>query len=484
MTDITKKQYLLSSAPIAIDGMTQRRLGRVYLYTGEKLNIAECKTLDGVEVLVIGNAFCADKRDKCVKADVEACNGKDLLTITRFWTGRWAIITEDMLSLDATGLMGGFYFEDDGKWLVSSSLALVSKVTGKETIGRVRREGLTWQMLPQTLISGVRAIGCFQYADFSNGTFRLCPKVWLTDKRELDTEQKCRAVAEMLVNSVGNIHKYSGKKLMIALTGGKDSRVAFSALLKSSVPFSAYTAEHENISSADKSVPRKLCEIFGVEHKYIRKKQFSKSKYDEYLAFCGSNSNGADANFYACGQFDEIDANKVVIRSGIFELGQTFARGYLSSDIDGFVKDAKKFYGELSDGGVQEKSFNEYIDYVKQNPIDYIDLRDRFYLEQRVGGWVSAIEQSLDINEFTSIQIANCEEMLSVLSACNEKERSELALSYGVIRKLEPRALDLPINKRTFSDRLGDLISVLKDPAGKAKRFVQKLSRLTERKRK
>ncbi len=475
MTDISKKQYLLSSAPLTIEGMTERRLGQVYLYTGEKLNITECKTADNKDVLIIGNAFCTDKRDKRVESDIEACEEKDILGATRFWTGRWALITENLISVDATGLTSAFYLAEESEWLISSSLALISRVTGKDTVGNVRRVGLTWQMLPYTLIPDVRGLSCFQYIEFSPREIKLCPKVWVLDKRELSTDEKCAAVSEMLVNAAYNIHKYSGKKLLLALTGGKDSRVTFSAMLKAGVPFSAYTAEHTNISSADKIVPKKLCGMFGVGHRYVRKGAFSKEKYDDYLNFCAGNSNGADADFYACGQFSQIDEDTVVIRSGIFEVGQTFARGYASPEAESFANDIRGFYSELSGGGVQEKAFDEYMSFVKETPVEHIDLRDRYYLEQRVGGWASAIEQSLDINGFTSVQIANCEELLSVLASCNEKERSALALSYGVIRMLEPRALDVPVNKRTLADKLGRVRSILKDPLGKAKRIINKI---------
>ena len=478
MTDISKKQYLISSTPLVLDGMKERRLGQVYLYTGEKLNITECRTADSKVALIIGNAFCTDAQDKRVERDVEKCEEKDILGATRYWTGRWALITENLISVDATGLMSAFYLTEDGGWLISSSLALISRVTGKDTVGNVRRVGLTWQMLPYTIIPGVKGISCFQYIDFSSGEIRPCPKVWVLDKRETGTEEKCRAVSEMLVNAAHNIHKYSGKRILLALTGGKDSRVTFSALLKSGVPFSAYTAEHTNISSADKTVPKKLCKMFGIEHRYIKREGFSKQKYNDYLNFCAGNSNGADADFYACGQFSKIDEDTVVIRSGIFELGQTFARGYASPEAESFAKDVKSFYSELSGGGAQEKAFDEYMRFVKEMPVEHIDLRDRYYLEQRVGGWASAIEQSLDINGFTSVQIANCEELLSVLASCNEKERAELSLSYEVIRMLEPRALDVPVNKRTLADKLGRVASVLNDPVGKIKRVINKFTRL------
>jgi len=90
---------------------------------------------------------------------------------------------------------------------------------------------------------------------------------------------------------------------------------------------------------------------------------------------------------------------------------------------------------------------------------------------------VSAIEQSLDINEFTSIQVANCAELLSILLSCNEEERNTLAISYGTIKLLEPKVLDIPINQKSISDKFKRIKSIIKNPIKKLKHYLNKSRR-------
>ena len=86
--------------------------------------------------------------------------------------------------------------------------------------------------------------------------------------------------------------------------------------------------------------------------------------------------------------------------------------------------------------------------------IIFIDLRDRFYIEQRVNGWFSAIEQALTINDFDSIQIANCQELISLLLAATDDEREDNTLAYRMIEALVPELLKYPVNKQSAIDKI------------------------------
>lgn len=477
MTDISKKQYLLSSCRQTIAKMQEIKVGKMYLYIGEKLNICECKTKDGKSAIIIGNAFCADRIRKSVKEDITNVTEKDIGCATRFWTGSWVLVTENTLFTDACGLISAFYVSQNNVWFVSSSLALLSEILGKSIDVGVNSEGLTWQILPKTIVDGVRALVCTQKVILSEEKIRLEPRIWISDERNLSTQEKCKRVSEMLVNAVSNIGEFSEKRIVVALTGGKDSRVTFSALLKSGVDFSAYTAEHDNISSSDRVVPQKLCDMFNKDYIYIKKSKFDCIKYNDYMHFCGKNANGADANFYACGQFDGFKEDTVIIRSGLYEAGQTYSREIAGGEPKSFCDGIMAYNIELQRAGKQRDAFFEWMSYVDENPIDYIDIRDRFYIEQRAGGWVSAIEQSLDINDFTSIQIANCEEILSILLSCNNDERNNLSLSYETINLLEPEVLKIAVNQRTITDKLLRVKGVFKNPVSKVKRFINKCVR-------
>ncbi len=475
MTDISKKQYLLSSCRLEREGMQEYSFGRMYLYFGNDLAVNKCRTSDGKEVLLLGNAFCADQAEKNALEDVESCTEDQLENVTRFWTGRWVVVTSSCLFCDACTLMGAYYINKDGNFYVSSSLALLSNVLGIHSNSSAKEFGLTWHFAPDTILDDVKALICTQrlnlFDDYCEAEFL----DWINvSNKKLSTEEKCEKVASMLVNSAKNISAFSKRRIVLALTGGKDSRVTFCALVKSGVPFSTYTAQHQNISSSDRTIPLKLSKRFGIEHKYIKKNKLSTEKFEDYKLFTKGNSNGADAHFYACNQFSQIPSDAVVIRSGLYEAGQTYSRSLCENSLESLYNGLTRYYSDLNENGSQKESFEKWIDYLKNNPIEGIDFRDRLYIEQRAGCWVSAIEQSLDMNDFMSIQIANCKELLSVLLCCNEQERKELSLSYQTMKLLEPEALEYDVNKTHFIDKLIRIRQIAKNPVAKLKNYINK----------
>jgi hypothetical protein len=75
-----------------------------------------------------------------------------------------------------------------------------------------------------------------------------------------------------------------------------------------------------------------------------------------------------------------------------------------------------------------------------------IDWKDLFYRDQRLGGWLSAIEQSLDMIEGRSIQPANCSAIFDLLLSEEEHIRSTGTLQRKIV-ELSRTGLDVfPIN--------------------------------------
>lgn len=471
MTNIAKRQYVLSSHPLILEDMQEYRLDGKYLYTHRELNMGLWQTADGKNVVLLGNAFCTDARDKEAKTDIENFRGDDLLVATRYWTGRWVLITETELFADAAGLMNVFYTEDNGEWIITSSVALLAKMTGKASRVLMKEAGLNWQILPGCLTEGGKTLLCTQRLVFASG-LTVKAKNWMEDRRTMTTEEKCRTVAECLTIGLYNAYRFGGRELVLALTGGKDSRVTFGALLKAGVPFTCYTAQHPNISSSDITIPKDMTKHFAIPYVYIRSGTWDKAKAKDYISFTGGNSKGADMGFYARGQFEKLPKDALVIRSGLYEAGQTYGRSVAAEK--SFARDMQTYYKDLSADSFQKNAFAGWLQTVEENPIPFVDIRDRFYIEQRVGGWAAAIEQSLDMNDFVSIQIANCAELLSVLLSCNKNERKELALSYETIKILEPRLLSFPINKATLRDKLKRIVNILRNPVAKLRNYLHK----------
>lgn len=476
MMDITRKQYLISATPKNLPEMNEIRLScGAYLYVGTGLVIKDCTDAVGRKYIVLGNVFCADRVGKTVEDDINAFSGDDVNELIKDWTGRWVLIAENEIQIDACGLMSAFYTQGSD-WCISSSLAVISSVIRRQPSYTVSDFGLNWQLLPDTLIDGVSALLCTQKFVVNDAQLSVCFNPYITDYSHLKTQEKVSRIAEILKNTLTNIAHYSGRDIWIALTAGRDSRLLIAAALAAGVKFSTYTAQHDNISTSDRKIPAKLARQFGFIHRYIKSSKVSSERINDYLIFSAGNSKGADLEFYARGQFDMIPSNAIVLRGAIFEAARTYGRSIASADMNGFKKGVQSYYQTSLSNPKQSDAFEKWLEYVETNPISYIDLRDRMYVEQRVGGWVAAIEQALDINDWASVQIANCRDLVSLLLSATEQERESVALSMGCIEILYPQLNNYPYNQSSVYDKIRLIKNVLISPA-RLKRFFKKIFR-------
>lgn len=448
---LQKKQYILSSRELEIPEMHCIGLKYGYLYVHRKLHFLRTKDKVGRTYVVLGSAYCTDVYPKQIQDDIHSFEGDLLTELSKNWTGRWVMIRDYELITDAAGLMSAFYWSNDSDWMISSSIPLLAQELNLPITRSVGKQGLDWQLLPDTLLPNVNGLFCTQMLQLGKALeVQFIER--FSDRRSLTSDQRVNEVTNRLQIALKNIEKFSGREILIALTAGKDSRLVLAAALSANVNFATYTMEHPRMLLADKKLPDKIARKYGFQRSFIRMKKKDHRLAEDYLRFNGGNSKGADIGFYSSGQTQQLPSVSIVIRSGIFEVGQQYGRrtmgGTMESLKDGFYKYYKT---SLQEEG-QKEAFEKWVQYVERNPLPYIDLRDRLYIEQRVNGWVSAIEQALTINDFDTMQIANCQELISILLYATEKERNNNRLALRMIKALVPDLLNYPINKPSIID--------------------------------
>ncbi len=97
---------------------------------------------------------------------------------------------------------------------------------------------------------------------------------------------------------------------------------------------------------------------------------------------------------------------------------------------------------------VIESAYKEWANWVQKNPVPNLDWRDRFYIEQRVAGWLSAIEQSLDLTGSERFYMANCHHILSLFISIPDEKRRTFQLYNDLIETLHPVLLKFPFNPK------------------------------------
>ena len=95
-------------------------------------------------------------------------------------------------------------------------------------------------------------------------------------------------------------------------------------------------------------------------------------------------------------------------------------------------------------------SLKEWIKWRNDHPLEG-DLSDVFYLDQRLAGWLSAVEQSLDITEIVSLHPACNDRIIRLLMSCPETWNLNGELQRAVIDTLAPELLSVPINEPSSS---------------------------------
>ena len=443
-----------------------------FLYVGRNLKSRVLKDANECEYVILGNAYVCNDINKDIEYCISNFKGSDINDLIYYWTGKFIIIRDDEIQTDAGGLMPLFY--TNGKdWILSSSLALMKRIKNIKTVKEVSRQGINWQLLPNSLYEGISQLLCTQKINFVKGEIKVVFNPWIENMKFLTTSEKINIISTTLQNALHNIYKYSGKQIYIALTAGKDSRLVLASALSAGIKFKTYTFEHETMLYCDRVLPGKIAKDLSFEHVFLKREKFSKEKSDSYEYYTAGNCRGVDQMFYSYGVYDKLPEGCIIVRSGLFEAGQNYLRHVAASDYSGFKKGIQDYYVTSFENENQCNSFELWLKGVSENPIDFIDLRDRMYLEQRVGGWTSSIEQSLDITGRVSIQIANCRALLSVLLSASDEERKGLVLSYKTIETINPQLSKYPYNKITYMDKIMLVKRVLFTPS-RLKRYIRK----------
>jgi hypothetical protein len=227
--------------------------------------------------------------------------------------------------------------------------------------------------------------------------------------------------------------------IALPLTGGHDSRALLAAAVATGVKVEAYTLEHPLISSADRDLPPRLASAVGVPHRYIRmgaSVNIGRLKlWDDHTAGMAVD---ADREIFAAGQLDEIAAFD-------FDLGDFYevGRGYYDHVLPTGGDIAETILEELP--SPRETDVREWVAWMQAHPAD-IDWRDRFYLEQRLGGWLAAIDQGLDLAGVSKIHVASCTSFIAEgLSLPYAMRRAGIPHD-ELIRRTTPELAEFPVN--------------------------------------
>lgn len=393
----------------AVDGWASQSIG-------PDLALSYCPTLPLEEVrqgLRLGLAVSSDDSD-----DPED------------WCGRYVLIADGLLQLDTAGTLGVFYRLVEQELWVSSSPELLRAIPPElpdpESELEWGVEGREWFPPPESGLAQVGRLLPSQRLRLTDG--RVEPRWVLPPVPQETTISEIEVRLRRIVLELSRLGP-----LWVGLTAGMDSRLILAACAAEGVAPVTFTFDRGAdakyaLTRGDAEIPAQLAAAIGLQHHLIAPSGYdaeAAALFDRHTCF-----HSADADRYEVShhQWAKIPANAIVLA--------------------GCVLEAVRGYYHLHQPPIPAT----WWDWIERTPTE-VDWRDRLYLEQRVGGWLSSVEQGVDLTGRRSIYPANCGRLLSDILALPEETRTGGFYQGLLVRRMAPKLAAVPVNPLPLRER-------------------------------
>jgi hypothetical protein len=434
------RQFLLGPEPREVrpDWLTRP--------VSDGLHLSHCPTLPVAATphgLVVGDAI----------ATVSPDGGPDT------WSGRWIVIDDGALRLDTGGLLGCFTrVTDAGQW-VSSSLEILRRLDPELTRHEDRLERnwriMDWYPPPHSAVEGIARLLPSQALDVLTGEVRRVdlPLPNAVADAEADAEadqaasiERVRSRLVRAIRGASALAAQDGGRVWIGLTGGRDSRVVLAAAAAAGIEAMTYTFIREQTSQGDRDLPPKLAASVGFQHVRIPLDVVDPARAAEFDEHTGGGFTGGPQLQYSTGGWDRVEASAVALEGGCFEMARCYYYDRLPRDLGVSAAKAadailERFPTQRPDG-VRAWAEWAFADGTEAG----LDWRDRFYLEQRVGGWLSSGLQGFDISGRRQVHIANERSVLADLLSFPQPQRRRSAHEAALVQQMAPDLAAFPYN--------------------------------------
>lgn len=472
---IYRKQFIISNKDlIDKEGFEHIRLkdGFILSYHNE----LKVYYHEDPEVLLLGYAWQvkpeamdpADEIERLINKADGPLDETSILKMEQSWCGRYVLIAEGRVYLDATGLLGIFY-SDFG---ISSSTALLAEAMGIEDRLFESTSELNWLPGPLTQYDKIKRLLPSQIYDIRALSISR-RKLTVGELPDFSDEQGLiKGFIEYFSSSLKNMSKTVPGRFMIALTGGYDSRTVLSLAKYAGIDFDCFTMICNSTLKGDIRIPPKLCELVGCRYHqlYQDRDRYSKDRELEYTLFTDNLADDGDKRHYACGLYKELTdrfGKVTLLRGSAWEVAIDYIEKLFKAGFNGDM--VFDYYG-VEDESLEKRSLAEYFKWAENDQKD-LSPANHFFWEQRYGSWLSSIEQSFDMMEGVySFHPINSRLLISMLLSFPKEERVFKAHQIKIIRDTVPELLtqgfsnDIPQNKTYFylwRNRFNRIISLI-----------------------
>lgn len=384
---------------------------------------------DGTSWLLLGRPTPTGSQE--CREDLARTPGARVLDVVAGWNGRFCLLSATELFTDAFGAMPVYY---DGH-VLGTSLSLLHPGAAR-LAGVSYDQPMNWVPPPATPVPGISRLLASQVLRLGDRQVRPRP---LISPAPTHYDAVLSVMQERLTRAVLGAR---GPSMRLPLTAGYDSRLLLAVCASSGVDVRCYTQVHSRISSADLTMPPQLARACGFPHDLVRRRRRrpdrrALSRYDEQV---GGLVSDADRRFMGFGQFDFLQPEDVLIRGVGFEVGRFYFRS-LPEELS-LPALISRFRPE---GPAQQAGLAAWVEWCLHHP-EPLDWRDRFYWEQRIGGWVGPNEAGLDLLPGRRVNPALTQHVASAVLQIPLDVRRRSQHHLDLVERMAPRLAAWPIN--------------------------------------
>jgi hypothetical protein len=454
-----RRQFILGPEPalVAAGWVSDEIAPSLYLSHCPDLQLASVTDKRRVPWRLLGTAVQSDPDAPEPVQQLADNDRADLLDLYGSWAGRWLLLSDSELHLDACGLLGCFYRTihrgSTTELWASSSPALIASLPGRERIERRAPrlhwgKGMEWYPPPKSGFAGVSRLLPTQILLLAaEEEQRVLARPPLVDVGQPTYEQTLDALQRSLVTSLSRLAA-RGEPMWLPLTSGFDSRLILATAKHADLPLETFTQEYPLMSTGDRRYPPLLASELGYSHTLIRPGGFSRRRKKLFEAHCARHCVEVDRRFFAYEQWEAIPPPAQILRGAVF-WAYTMHRKFPNPAVgDLFQAIGKRFnFDEFHRGSCSHfEGIAEWVDWIARTPHPGLDWRDRLFLEQSNAGWVSSVEQALDLTAYERFYVANSHVYVSTTLTLSEETRRSKQHHVDLIQRMAPEVLRFPFN--------------------------------------
>ena len=262
-------------------------------------------------------------------------------------------------------------------------------------------------------------------------------KVWIPKKiNQFNQKKTINKFIQLIRNYLYSAHlKY---KLKVGITGGYDSSIVLSILLKYKIPFEPFIFVGDSNSKVDSLNVKKIEKKYGLEVNYLkRSKNYSNKKSSQKMI-------GGNILKYI-NYLDEFEASDAYVMNICAECGIN------QYNLKQEKIDLLNTYKSLIEKPTSMENHNIWIKDLKKNGVQNLfDIGNNFFIDCRMGGWGAG---HFSIGDFNCqiIDPFNQHDLVRIMTDYGSYNNDRRYLHKMILRELNPGLLDLVLKNKNLS---------------------------------